>query len=428
MKMNNLYIEQTNRFCEANCKITAEDILAKAKLTQYNEGIKNIVATDAESKSDIKEFKASETKTKRRQSVFRLSPVVAACICFVLLTGTGVLAFGGNSGYLFGNAGATMLAVDEHKMQIFLLDNWNDYASASLVQQGYLYEINKVMENDDYKAELIAVTGDVNVPRLLVDFYIKDEDVAKENDRIYLCVYILGKDEYFHNRSQYLACGAYGVKDDEVSNLYHVNIECPPAWITTGEEVVIAVSSVYTDLAPDTTEDLAYWSCMDAELAEIGLTPDFTINEMDFYYSTTIPTGAFSAVTTRRYHDVVFSSSKYDYKLDTVEYGYYRLDMTFRFEYSEGTATDYANNKTYVEERLLQNWKNLASEMCLIVDGQVFTLEENNIGSVSWDFEGKSGPPNYCYVRIDFPDVNYHKAESIILKVGDVSYDLKESK
>ena len=26
MKMNELYIEQTNQFCEANCKITAENI------------------------------------------------------------------------------------------------------------------------------------------------------------------------------------------------------------------------------------------------------------------------------------------------------------------------------------------------------------------------------------------------------------------
>ena len=34
MKMNELYIEQTNQFCEANCKITAEDILAKAKQRQ----------------------------------------------------------------------------------------------------------------------------------------------------------------------------------------------------------------------------------------------------------------------------------------------------------------------------------------------------------------------------------------------------------
>ena len=425
MKISDIYIEQTNRFCDANCKITAEDILAKAKFRQNDKNIKNIDSTNAESKSNIKEFKS--TGTKYRQSAFRLSHVIAACICFVLLAGTGVLAFGGNSGYLLSNAGATMLSLDEQKMEIFLLENWQDYTSAALVQQGYIYEINKVMENNDYKVELIAVTGDVNVPRLLIDFYIKDEEVAEENDRIFLNVYILDKDEYFHNRSNYSACGAYGVKDKEITNLYHVNIECAPAWITTGEEVVIAVSSVYTDLSPDTTEDLSYWSDMKEEMAEIGVTPDFTMNEMSFYYSTTIPTNAFSTITTRRYHDVVFSSSKYDYELNSVDYGHYNLNMTFRFDYPDGTATDYANNKTFVEERLFLNWKNLATEMCLIVDGEVYTLEEDELGSVTWDFEGKNGPSNYCYIYINFPNVDYYTAESVILQVGDVSYDLKES-
>ena len=34
MKTNELYIEQVNQFCEANCKVTAEDILTKAKQRQ----------------------------------------------------------------------------------------------------------------------------------------------------------------------------------------------------------------------------------------------------------------------------------------------------------------------------------------------------------------------------------------------------------
>ena len=427
MKINDIYIEQTNRFCDANCKISAEDILAKAKLKQDSNDIENISATDAESKSNIKEFKTTKNHAKHRQSVFRLSPVVAVCICFVLLAGTGILAFGGNGGYLLANTGATMLSLDERKMEIFLLKNWNDYTSSSLVQQGYFYEIGHFMEDNDYKAELIAVTGDVNDPRLLVDFYIKDEKVAAENERIFLNVYILGKEAYFQDRSTYSACGAYGVKDDEVNNLYHVNIECPPAWIATGEEVVIAVSTVYTDLAPDETEDLSYWSFVSEDMAELGIAPNFTINEMNFYYSTTIPKETFAHVTTRRYHNVVFNNGKYDYKLDKVEYGHYNLNMTFKFEYEDGTASDYANNKASVEERLFLNWKNLATEMTLIVDGETYASEERNIGLINWDFEGNYGPPNYCYARIVFPDVDYHNAESIILQVGDISYDLKQS-
>lgn len=57
MKINDIYIEQTNRFCDANCKISAEDILAKAKLKQDSNDIENISATDAESKSNIKNLK-----------------------------------------------------------------------------------------------------------------------------------------------------------------------------------------------------------------------------------------------------------------------------------------------------------------------------------------------------------------------------------
>lgn len=440
MKINELYIEQTNRFCEANCKITAEDILAKAKQRQAEnvlaktpaEKEKMQITTSSEEKETIKETTSKKTGKvitlpSGKKVMFRLSHVAAAFLAIFLLTGTTILAFSGKIGQFLGDAGATVIAFDESKMEIFFRDILGDESTAEIVGQGHIYEINKVLENDEFKVELIAVTGDRNVPHIIFDVYLNDEAMAAANDRIFVNAYILGVDAYENDKDGYACSGAYGIKDPETDNLYHVNMETTPGWLIYGKEAVIDVCSIFTDIDPAEEEDLSYWEFSRDDLMEMGYTPEFTIHETNFVYRETVPEDAFAWVISRKYHDVVFSSEKRDYTLESIEYGYYRMDMVFSFDYPEGTPPASESIWHSTEGILQGDWVVLSSNMYLIVDGEEYKLTEDNIGWVNWDYKGSRGPVNRCYIFPSLPNVDYYDAESIILKVGDVSYNLKES-
>lgn len=440
MKINELYIEQTNQFCEANCKITAEDILAKAKQRQAEivlaktpaEKEEMQITTSSEEKETIKETTSKRTNKvitmpSGKKTMFRLSHVVAACLAIFVLTGTTILAFSGKIGNFLGDAGTTVIAFDENKMELFFRDILGDETTAEIVGQGHFYEINKVLEDDNFKVELVTVTGDRNNPRIVFDVYLKDEAMAAANDRIFVNAYILGEDAYNNHLENYANNGAYGIKDANVDNLYHVNMETAPGWITSGNEVIIDVCSIFTDIDPAEESDLSYWVFYREEMEEMFEAPDFTIYDTNFVYRETVPEDAFAWVISRKYHDVVFSSKKRDYSLESIDYGYYRMDMVFSFDYPEGTAPANEDAK-FTTERILQgDWVVLSSNMYLIVDGEEYKLTEGNIGLVNWDYEGRNGVANRCYIYASLPNVDYYEAESIILKVGDVSYDLKES-
>ena len=142
MKINELYIEQTNQFCEANCKITAEDILAKAKQRQAENVLSKtsdekdkiqITATSDQNETTAKKNEKVVTMPSGKKTMFRLSHVVAACLAIFVLTGTTILAFSGKIGNFLGDAGTTVIAFDERKMELFFRDILGDETTAELV-------------------------------------------------------------------------------------------------------------------------------------------------------------------------------------------------------------------------------------------------------------------------------------------------------
>ena len=161
MKAKELYIEQMNQFCDSNCNISAEDILAKAKQTQEIAKKDNNAAPTTTTK-----------KVKAKKTIFRFSPAVAACLAVFLLTGTTILAFGGKIGNILGNAGSTVAAFDDQKMKFFFLNVLQDEVTAELVGQGYLHEIHEVGEDDNFSIEILAATGDIEHAKLAVDVTI----------------------------------------------------------------------------------------------------------------------------------------------------------------------------------------------------------------------------------------------------------------
>lgn len=409
MKLNNIYIEQTNRFCDANCKITAEDILAKAKQKQAEDTANaktDTKETSINNETAINTTSIKEKKTNTKQKVFRVMQTAAACIGIFLLSGTTILAVNGD-------------------LATFIQNIFTDDATAEIIADGHVYEIDEYEDCGDYALNLVAISGDRDNPQVIMDVYIKDDALAAANDRIFLTAYVLGVEEYEDEaeRANYALCGGYGTKDPEVPNLYHVTFRAAPVWLAPGNEAVIAVWDIFTDLDSELSGDLSYWSEPEADRGE----PEFTIQEIRYEYRVTVPEDTYAGVTTRNYHSVVLEGEKYDFVLDSVEYGHYSSRFIFYINYPEGTAPANEEERTAIQNELQRRWLGIGSSVVIIVDGEEYKFTEGYLGSVSWRYNGTTNNLKRGYVSASLPAIDYFAAESIILQFGDQTIDLKES-
>lgn len=375
------YKEQMNVFCNANCKITAEDILMRAK-EQRSMDADDVLEDkqDTEMKSDKKDNIVHFKERKKKKKAWK-ALVPAACF---LLIGTTTLAATGQLGDLF--------------RYIF-----KDETTAEIVDEGYLYEVHQVEEEDIFKIELVAVTGDAATPKLVFDIYVNDEKVVKNNDQIRMLAYILGEEQYENELEKYGPWEAYGEKDEEVENLYHMSMTGPPVWMTSGEPVVVDIWQINVDLQND------IW----------------TTFETNMVYRFTPPADVYHPVSYEYYEDIKFSYGGIDYYLNNATFGPYRSDLGFQYDFVgttlSGDETDYA----VLEEKLHANWLEFVDTLVLVVDGKEFKVDPNDKGYTWCDVKGENLKKNRCGITPVFPSVNYEKAESVILKAGDTSYTLK---
>lgn len=448
MKINELYIEQTNQFCEANCKITAGEILAKAKQRQSENVVAGIQSTkeitnnpateethstseemQATASSEQKEMTKEATSKKTgkvitmssgKKTMFRLSHVVAACLAIFLLTGTTILAFSGKIGQIFGDAGATVIAFDESKMEIFFRDILDDETTAELVGKGYLYEINQVQEDENFRIEVIAASGDIYNAKLAIDVYVKDEKLAAANDRIYLVCYMTNPgEELVKDPNGCRVTGAYGIKDEETDNLYHILMDIG----STHAETVYHFTSVITTFASDENQELYVYDW----LTYFERDPFWRWHTMDLRFNITIPEGAYSQTVNRRYREVVYQGTKYEYHLDMVEYGYYDTKLNFYFDY-ESDFVPSNENAQYDHERFMATeLHSMLQDSALIVDGKEYYYEDNFLPISFCTLSEEEGVADRCQISIYFPAVDYLESDSILLRIGDETYDLKES-
>ncbi len=431
MKINELYIEQTNQFCEANCKITAEDILATAKQRQAENVL---VETSAEKDAmQITAFsEQKETTSKKngkvvtmpsgKKTIFRLSHAVAACLAIFLLTGTTILAFSGKIGQIFGNAGATVIAFDQSKMEIFFRDILNDKTTSELVGKGYLFEISQVQEDENFRIDVVAASGDVDHAKLAVDVYLKDEQLAAANDRIYLICYMTNPgEELVKDPNGCRVTGAYGTKDEETDNLYHILLDIG----STHTETVYHFTTVITTFASGEDQPLYVYDL----LPELERDPFWRWHSLDLHFNITVPEDAYSQIINRRYRDISYHGTTYEYYLDMVEYGFYDTRLIFHFDYDSDFVPSNEEGETAHERYMATEFNSMLQDAALIVDGTEYKYDNNNFlpWSTCYFGEGESNP-NRCELTIFFPSADYFGSESILLQIGDETYDLKESK
>ncbi len=356
----------------------------------------------------IKEASGKEEKTGiRMKRTVKMTALIAACIAALSMTLT-VAA---------GAAGIGPLA------DLFR-ELFHDETTAQIVEEGCVYEVGKTASDGIFQTNFIAVTGDEQTPKFLLDIYIHDEAVAAENDVIGVCMYTLGVQQYEQELDSYGTCDGLAYKDETIPNLYHASIVGAPAWVTTGEEFVTDVCMIVLDIDEQITE------ADRAASNEIGYSiylypKDMTIRNTHMEFRTTLPEDHFHVVEYRAYDDMKFSYHGIDYYFYYAEYGAYRTDLYFWYRFEGSSLTGEETDYWEVELLLENNWHKLANELVLTVDGTQYTVDENNPGYTWCDTEGELGEKNRCSVCPTFPFIDYANAESITLSFGEVSYTLK---
>lgn len=345
---------------EATCSISADDILQKANQTQ------NMVA-----------FRLTSRKARRK----RLVILAAACITFLAMTTTA----------LAGTAGYGPLA------EVFS-NLFHDNTSADLVEKGYLYEINQSVTTEDgkYTVDLIAATGDESTPYLLIDVTLHDEALAKANDEITIYAYTLGVEQYENELEHYAYFDAKAYKDEKVDNLYHAELLGAPAWLTSGEEVVVDVCRI--DTSVDTVPPY-----------------EWAMHELHAEFRFTPPKGTYHEVITEYYEDqnIVLTNGEYEYKFEWISFGPYYAELVFDMECDDP-------NRNELEELHNEKWSEFIHQVTLIADGVEYTVTEED-GYVFFD------DPERSFARMwpQFPAVDIHNVTSLSLKYNGEEFKLK---
>ena len=358
MSIQTDYKEQVDRICMQANMPDGKDVLEMAK-------------TYAENTSGT-------TEKNRRIRKIRTSFIVAAA-CVSALGLTAVAA--GAAGY--------------GPLSSFLRDTAQDEVTADLVDEGYLFEINRSFTDGIYRADLVAVSGDEGNPQLIIDLYIDDAEIALLNDTVELGVYTLGEEQYENELDTYGWCDGTAYRDEQTENLYHAVVRGAPAWMCHGEKCVIDITAI---------------SRMDAD-------GRFVTDRTHMETRITIPESVFKGVPNRFYNTDdpknLLSAEGVDYHIVSADFSAYESDIKLCFDLGSDSETT-----------LLDCDRMLFESLRLTVDGTVYSCKDDSFSSYC-DDEGVCGVPNRCYVTPFFPAVKYNEAKNITVSLGDTSVTLK---
>ena len=392
--MKETYIHQMNQFCESSCTVTAQDILQRAACPDKVASVK-----------------------KYKRSPMRLMKSVAACIIFAVIAAGAVFTAEPFIGFCFEPvtvpSTATVRVVEyvkevneanaeviERFSEIFSR-NYEDEKTVEILEKGYVQEIGQVQENDMFAITLAGITGDQSAPKVVFDIVIKDEQIAELNDVLYMQVYTLGLEQYKYELDSYGYFDLYAERDSEVENLYHGACDGAPVWLSSGQEAMIAVKGVEINTPKENNVMQDIWFEYVVKPERSGMHPA----PMVFY------------------EDVTFEFENMVYRLNMAEYGYYRLCLNVHADYTGEDAPTNATEAGFMDAKLQEQWDRFVRDLKVVADGEEYSVTNN--GNIYIDYEAECGTKNRCYVYVDFPAFDYEAVQSIVLKAGEQSYELK---
>ena len=360
----NRYKKAMDDVCDRHFNLTAAEMLEKAKIS-------------AETERDI-----TMKNTTKRNIIGKIIGTAAACL---VISGTAASAMG------FGPLGETF--------RHFFGD---DETTAKIIDQGHYCNIGQDQTDGMFTVLLDSVTGDKSSPKLLFEVTVNDEMLATQNDRIHLFAYILDEDNYNNHLDEYGMWDAYGEKDPDVSNMYHVCMDGPSAFMVNEAEVIAAIKQISFDSDPG-NQIFDY--------------------DVDMEYRFKVPDQALKDSYYESYTGITISSGNVEYELNYAEYGSYESTFGFTFDFLgtdlAGGEIDYYN----VIDKFDDDWHKFANNFVLTVDGVEYSPKE--LGYSYCDTEGEAFEAGKCSTWMTFPSVDFTRVDNITLTAGGETYILK---
>lgn len=377
MSVKTEYKQQVDAFCQENVKVTGEELLLLAKERSKKEPAEKMVKGE-----NVIDF----TAHKRSRGVWKkyLSVACIIILCSMALTTTTLAATG-------------MLGDVLRKL-------FKDETSAKLVEEGFAYEANQSGTDGIFRVDFLGVTGDKSAPKMFFDVYVEDTELAEDYDEIGLWVSTYGRETPESEETEFWF-PAYGVKDEENENLYHVVREGGTVRMPSGQPMRVVVTNVIFN--PDQM--------------------DMVNHEVNIEFTMDVPSTALHTAKMEYYGGLRFNYGGCDYYLNYVTYSVYHTELSVVFYYDgesfEGKYTD-----KYQLERLLQPyWNDFISEVVFVVDGVEYGIldSEEGYGYVGYSDSTEAGDLNKCYVNPRFPAIDYDGAKDIRIRQGETEYRVK---
>lgn len=370
---DNSYKNAVDVICKENFKTTGQAMLEMAKKASPEERDSNMTG-------------------KKKIKMFRRG-ILAASLVLILGTTVSAMGYGPLADYFRKN---------------FSGDN----VTAQIIEEGRYHEIGQEITQDAFTVTLNAITGDKEHPKLLFDVVVNDESLTEGKDSICLYAYILDEPTYLFQFENYIMWVAWGDKDSEVSNLYHVCMDGPSYWLNGEHNVVAAIKHISLDLPKvDGAWDLKY---VDASI------PVYDVNmEYRFVPSET----AFKDTNKQEYQGIVLQDNGISYEVYTVSYNSYDTNLRVLYDFIGTPLAGDETNYDKVKEAFNEAWRSYSATFVLRVDGKDYTPME--LGYTYCDKDGEFLEANQCNAWVLFPSIDYDNASSIILVAGDQSYPLK---
>lgn len=356
-RIKNEYQKQMDAFCEKNNTISVQDILSRAK-------------NQPSTVEKVAEFKPRKSKGM----VWKAA--IPAVLCF-LLVGTSTLAASGQLTNIFRSI-------------------FKDEKTAEIVDMGYYEEINEKLEGDLFEVQILGVSGDTENPMLVLDIYVKDTELIKNRDKIHIEAYSLGKEQYENELVNYGTWEAYGERDAEIENLYHINMRT--GWLATGKEVVFEIVQIRLGGQKVT------WESFDVSLKQI-----LQVDTTEFYPVEQV------------YMDLKpFACGDRTYELTWVLCGYYNTEVIFRNMNPEERTPEQALSidPTWEEKAA---WNEFVQDVVLIVDGAEYKAKPGETAQ-PWYEKSEGG---YYHMHPMFPGFDYSKVTSVEVRWKDIVYKVK---
>lgn len=319
----------------------------------------------------------------------------------------------GGEEYSFESNVSKQLGSDADKAYVkkFFTEYTQDAKFAKLVEENYYSLIDAEAEDDFFAADVIAVTGEGENFKILVDITVKDKKLASQFESLSVEYYNLGAEQFAVSVAGYGTEIIYGTKDPEQSNLFHCALTGFSAWLVNEQETVVAFRRINLLPSASSGED------------KMVFLPDIMLTFVT-------PASAYCHGTTAEYFTNT-ATFEYDGVTYHIYYGQYFMDgshLDVRFSLADTPIAENNERFSEMQRAWLKSFREAIKEMYVVADGVTIDLKRTDIESYYFSSETGKDIDSTGYMWIKFAPVDFKNADQLELHLGDQVTNLKYCK